>query len=127
MTIRHIGVTAVMLSGMLYTQAAPAQTLEEHMDCAAAFVLQGTIYPEHQAEAMRRVPIVYQAARQSEPELAGATDDQFNTLTFRLMQDILAETLASGDEDGPLALINLIENCEMAYGLDWLGQPDGMQ
>lgn len=101
--------------------AAHAQTLAQHLDCAATMLLHGTIYPEHRPETERRLSVIYDAIRNDHTIFATVSDKEFQVSSVEGMEMVIQETLAKGGEDGALAFLIRFQECEMAYGFDWLG------
>lgn len=107
--------------------AAHAQSLGQHLDCSATILLHGTIYPEHRPEIERRLSLIYDIIRTKYTVFATVSDDEFNASSLEGMEAIIQETLAKGGEEGALAFLTRFQECEAAYGFEWLGLPEGRQ
>jgi hypothetical protein len=123
---RHFIALVAIVTG-LGAGAAHAQSLDQHVDCAATTLLFGTIYPGHQPEIERRLSVIYDKIRADHTDLATFSDDQFNAATFEVVDTVLEETLAKGGEEGALAFLIRHQECEAAYGFEWLELPEGSQ
>lgn len=126
MTRRRLAALTAIATG-LCAGSANAQSLAQHLDCAATMALHGTIYPEHRPEIERRLSVIYDRIRNDHTVLATVSDDEFNVSALEGTEMVIQETLAKGGEEGALAFLIRFQECEMAYGFEWLGLPEGHQ